>query len=128
VTEFFHLNPAFFPQSTKDYLSVETILKWGVLPIGTKRGWWPFRSSSLLNVGFVDPKNREGLREVKRLVQEKRELSGVQIYRLSPSEFLSVLASAYGLDRERLLALPGPSLSPALRAALEAPPTNPETP
>ncbi len=128
MVEFFHLNPSYFPAATKDLLGLDTILKLGALPLGTKRGWWPFRSSTLLNVGFVNPKNRAAVKEVKRIIGERKELSGVQVYRLDRSEFLSILSAAYGIDRARLLALPETSLEPTIVESLRPQVATAETP
>lgn len=129
MVEFFHLNPRFFPENTRDYLTLDTILKWGALPLGTKRGLWPFGGKRpRLNVGFVNPKNRAAVREVKRLVAARPDVSGVQMFRLDPVEFLEILRAAYGVDRERLLTLAEDAVEPFLLNHLQTPVENETAP
>ncbi len=36
TADFFHLEPEYFPVATKDVFKVDELLKWGILPLGTK--------------------------------------------------------------------------------------------
>lgn len=120
MVDFFHLNPKFFPATTKNHLPVETILRLGALPLGSKRGVWPFRRRLLLNVGLVNPKDREAVSEIKRCARVASDFNGLQLYRLAVDEFLSIVQVVYGLTRESLLALPETHLEPSLRQHLDA--------
>lgn len=82
---------------------------------------------TLLNVGFVNPKNRAAVKEVKRLIGERKDVSGVQVYRLDRGEFLSILSAAYGVTRARIASLPESSLEPTLFESLKAAVTTDET-
>ncbi len=99
------------------------ILRLGALPLGTKHGWWPFRSSLVLNVGFVSP-HRPVIREVKKTVADRKELGGIHVYRLDAAEFLTVLEHSYGVTRDKLLALPDSQVATALLETLKLPPAS----
>jgi hypothetical protein len=96
--DFFHLNPSLFPQVTKDLLSVPQILKYGVLPLGTKTEYRFFMKRRSLNLGWVDPPEPE---EQKTLLDEIRKrnpkvaVSHTRPYLVLPEQMLDVLTQAY---------------------------------
>jgi hypothetical protein len=96
------------------------VLRLGALPLGVRTGAWPFRSWRRLNVGFVNAKNRSGVREVRSLIGSQKDWRGIEVYRVDAAEALEVLHRHYGLDRAALLAMPEGALEPALRRAAEA--------
>lgn len=100
--DFFHLDAAFFPQTTRDLFPVETILRDGVLPLGIKNSFWLFRTRRILNVGFLSP-NKEMCRKIEALARSREKgLSGIRPFRIGKREFLSVLASVYEIPESKL--------------------------
>lgn len=128
MVEFFHLNPKFFPESTRDHFPLDTILRLGALPLGTKHGWRFFRKVVLLNVGLIAPKHRATQREIQNLIREKTGIDGIQFFRIDPGEFLGLVETAYAVKRERLEALPENALAAPLRDWLKAEAARSETP
>src|SRR5579883_2363825 len=53
--DFFHLDGKFFPRQTSGILSLETILRYGVLPLGFKNEYGIFKRGRILNLGMLDP-------------------------------------------------------------------------
>ena len=53
--DFFHLNPNYFPELTKDLIPLEMVLRYGVLPLGFKSEFGFFRRRKHVNLGFLSP-------------------------------------------------------------------------
>ena len=99
----FHLNPDFYPEETKHLLSIDDILRFGVLPLGFKTSSGLFRKRRDLNLGILDPTQKHVPMEIEKKVREKfPDLTGVRCYLVLVEQFLSVLHSVYKQD----LALP----------------------
>lgn len=99
--EFFHVDPAFFPQTTKSVLPLEVILREGVLPLGSKKTFHWFRPVTRLNLGMLNPARAFDAKAwigdgALKSVEPKK-------YQLLPDEFLRVLIDVYGQTVEGLL-------------------------
>ncbi len=98
--DFFHLDPAFFPQATQNFFSVEFILRYGVLPLGTKSLPGLFRARKLLNLGLLDPSRKDVLEacsDKARSSMAEGEFAGVKTYLVLAPEFVAVLEKQYGV-------------------------------
>jgi hypothetical protein len=96
----FHVDPAYFPASTRDVLSVTEIVEHGVLLLGYKIGRRFFRQEMILNIGLVNPEPKEKIKTVEQLVRAKvspTAFSKIKVYRLVPEEFHRVLKDVYGV-------------------------------
>jgi hypothetical protein len=113
--DFFHLQPEYFPLHTRDALSLDIILKWGVLPLGFKAERKLFSTRRILNLGALDPK-RPGLREA--CIAACPEAHGVRPYLVLGDQFVAILTQVYGVSPERLAGLREAEADPTLQLFL----------
>lgn len=109
-TEFFYLDPTFFPQSTKDVFQVPEILKFGVLPLGLKKSFGLFKRGKFLNIGVLNPGDLQNIKNIEHLAKkrlEKENLLGVKIFLVLSDQFLDVLREIYGKSESDILAEAG---------------------
>ncbi len=117
-TNFYHLHPRFFPQSTRSIVTLETILSTGSLPLGFTVERKFLRSRRLLNIGMLDPSQQEAQ---KRFETEARErvgsggIDGVHVFLVLVNQFASVLAAQYQITPAQVAHRDHCLLDPALR-------------
>ncbi len=125
--DFFHLNPRYFPQVTRNLLSPDALLKFGMLPLGYKMQPGLLRQRKVLNLGFLDPtrkdKVKEGEAEARAAAGET--CSGTKVYLILADEFLDVLASVYGVSEDSLRSEKNIAVNPMLLQFLESTAVNP---
>lgn len=98
--DFFHLDPHYFPESTKNLFSTDFIVKNGMLPLGFKTVYKMFRKKKILNLGMLHPEKKEILKEVESICKENladQSFGGVKIYLIERSEFMEILKTVYHL-------------------------------
>jgi hypothetical protein len=115
AVDFFHLQPEYFPQHSRDALDLATILKWGVLPLGFKAERKFFSTKRILNLGALDP-SRPGLREA--CTAACTQAHGVRPYLVLGDQFVAILMKVYGLTPARLAALKESETDPTLQLFL----------
>lgn len=104
VVEFFHLQPDYFPETTKDFFTVDEILQYGILPLGLKTNRSLGSKGQLVNVGFLRPRETPIVAQVTQLVREKHpSLSGLVRYQIRLDEYLTILEKIYTIDSEKLI-------------------------
>jgi hypothetical protein len=101
--DFFHVDPQYFPQETKAVFSIEDIVRWGALPLGSKIQYRLFRKGKILNVGLLDP----GRADVKLAIAAAQEEAGkkftqLKFFLILADQFLGILQSVYGVNPETL--------------------------
>lgn len=104
-SDFFYLDPAYFPVVTKDLLSVEQILKFGALPLGFKKEKKLFQTEQVLNLGMLDPSRREVLGEVEAAARAKlgeKTVAGIKVFLILADQYLDVVRDVYGVGDSRL--------------------------
>lgn len=120
---FFYLHPDHFPKETKNLLTPEEILRFGVLPLGFKKEFrWFRRPRELLNLGLLNPGNPKRLDELDELVRSRlksEKYQRIQVFLILADQFLGVLRSAYGLKVEDLESKPEGELDPTLTLFLQ---------
>jgi hypothetical protein len=102
--ELYHLDPEFYPSSTRETLPLEVLLELGVLPLGFKQGRHLFRPCKRLNVGVIDTR-REAVRRAKRALRERlrsSEYRSIKLYQVEREAFVRVLGTVYGVSEEKL--------------------------
>lgn len=122
AVDFFKLDPKFFPKKTQPILSLETVLKYGVLPLGFKSEKSFFKSKTLLNLGFLSPYRKEFISEVIQLADLKKTefgFEGTKIYIIIADQFLRVLDQVYGVSESQLHSYSPEKFDPTLRMFLE---------
>src|SRR5690606_15468033 len=81
MVDFFHLEPKYFPQSTRDLFPVKTMIRLGLLPLGLKRTRGFFRTGRILNIGLLDPSAKQSIHSAEQLAATQVEgLRGVKPY------------------------------------------------
>jgi hypothetical protein len=100
---FFHLDPAFFPQSSREMIPVAAIIQYGVLPLGFKNETHWFRTRRRLNLGVLNPQDTVAIETVKR--QHLETVKAFKTFQVLPEEFLQTLELCYGVERSTLLDL-----------------------
>jgi hypothetical protein len=115
--DFFHLDPRYFPASTRGWFPVDAILRWGALPLGLKRegGLWQRRHR--LNVGLLDPSRRDcwaGIEEAARAHLGEQGRIGLRAYLVLPDEFCAILRAVYAIGDKPLGEFPSADLDPTL--------------
>lgn len=117
-TDFFHLNPAYFPQVTKDLFPVDVILRHGVLPLAHKtERRFIFGTRKRLNVGMLDPASKEALAAVEKLTAG--QFDGIKIFLVLADQFLEVVRQVYGVSPDQLRRKGADELSDRLQMFLE---------
>jgi hypothetical protein len=110
--DFFNLDPALFPKTTSGLISIETILKFGILPLGFKARAGLFKPGKLLNLGLIDPGKKEALEIARK--EAGPEFKAIKTFLISTDQFLSVLSAHYGLSADQLLRKPKGELAPTV--------------
>ncbi len=125
--DFFHLNPRYFPAITRELLPKETVLKYGMLPLGFKNHPGLLRQRKFLNLGFLDPTQKEKVQEGEKAARTAagESCSGTKVYLVLADEFLDVLSSVYGVSEESLREKPFTEVDPSLMQFLESTAANP---
>jgi len=104
AVDFFHLEPDYFPAPTRDILPIESIIKYGALPLGVKSRRKFFSERKRLNVGFLDPTRKDSIAAVEATAKAALgpAYGGLKVYLVLADEFLEVLETVYGVSEERL--------------------------
>lgn len=123
--ETFHVKPTFFPESTKTLLTVDEIVRYGCLLLGSKNSTSLFYRGKTLNVGFIDPRDKENVKLVKALLAGKAPGQKLHLFQLSLEEYLLVLEEVFQTGEEKLRSFPPEMISPVLRKHLLATIVNP---
>lgn len=101
--DFFHVDPQYFPQETKSVFSVEDILRWGALPLGSKTEYRLFRKGKILNVGLLDPGRQDAKLAIAAAQEEAgKKYTNLKFFLILADQFLGILQSVYGVDPETL--------------------------
>ena len=119
---FFHLDSAFFPLVTRNLFSPEFILEHGVLPLGFKKEFRFFRTRNLLNIGVLDPANKNELKLIEREAKKRspdRPIHGLKTYLVLPDQFLEILEKIYKISKEELKKRDPKELIASLREFME---------
>ncbi len=111
----FRVTPERFPKGTAGAISVENILRYGVLPLGTKQAR---RNRAVLNVGVLNPRVSGLFPSIEKCAREAlgEKYAGYRIYRLQPEEYSKVLFQIYGTDVYQVMAQTPEKVGPKLRA------------
>ncbi len=112
-TDFFHVESRHFPALTREWLTPEQLIVWGVLPLGVKsRSRWGIFSEAVLNLGMLSPSRSEVVAAVKNTVKEKA--ADVKPYLVLFDEYLEVMNGVYGWTPERIRSLGRTRIDPTL--------------
>lgn len=117
--DFFHLESQFFPKNSRDVLSLETVLRHGVLPLGFKSEYGFFRPGKTLNLGMLDPGRVESLKIVEEEAKKKSDMTQTKCFLVLAEQFLEVLQQVYGVSMQDLTQRSPDSIEPTLVMFLE---------
>ena len=121
MVDFFHLEPQYFPEATKDLFNTDFLLQFGVLPLGYKTVWKFFRPKKLLNIGLIDPSRQDALEAVKAHASEvlgAGSWAGTKPYLILADEFVSVLERVYKVPHGKMAKFE--TVDPTLKLFLDA--------
>ncbi len=122
LIDFFQLDPTYYPQATKDLFPKDVLLKYGVLPLGYKTEYKLFRSKKILNIGLLDPAQKEIATQIENLAQEKlgkNSISSIKVFLILADQYLDILNSVYGMSEEEIRRQDLQKLDPTLSMFLE---------
>lgn len=117
--DFFHVEGQFFPKNSRDVLSLETVLRYGVLPLGFKSEYGFFKPGKTLNLGMLDPGRVESLQTAEVEAKKKSDMTRTKIFLVLAEQFLEVLQHVYGVGMQDLLKRSPDTLEPTLVMFLE---------
>jgi hypothetical protein len=102
---FFHLDPKSFPQLNSKLVGVDAMIRHGVLPLGFKQGGYSlFGAVRTLNLGMLDPGNREGQKVAEEEVRKNGEtFKRTQVFLILADQFLDVLSAGFGVKAGDIL-------------------------
>jgi len=115
--DFFHLDPVHFPRKTMQVLTLETILKYGVLPLGFKAETGFFKRGKTLNLGMIDPGRKDAIELAEK--EAGPEFTRSKRFLVLADQFISVLYSVYELSPAQLMKIPSEALDRTLSLFLE---------
>lgn len=102
--DFFYLHADKFPQATQSALSLELIVQYAVLPLGSKTtSTVLFRREKRLNVGMVDPSDRQARKAIEEFISNRAEFSSIKYYLVLPEQFIAILKSVYGVKEPAIV-------------------------
>ncbi len=99
MTDHFKLDAHLFPASTREFIPVADMLKWGVLPLGYKKQSGVFGTQKRINIGMVEPGNPQAVQFVRDLLNKSYKIS-LKIFQIDADEFLDVVHLVYGVPRK----------------------------
>jgi len=103
--DFFHLDPRYLPEATRDLLSPDQMIEFGAVPLGFKTGYRLFKAHKMLNMGFLNPARTEAIAEVERLAKAKmgeNSFRGLKIFLILSDQFLDVLEQVFSITEEEI--------------------------
>lgn len=125
---FFHLQAAYFPETTKNLMTVDEILKFGALPLGFKTELKLLgKKKKIINIGVLDPINetqKAGIKDtvLKRFQSEMTSTTEeveLKYFLILADQFISILRSHYQVSDEQLKNKPTSQLNSILSMFLE---------
>lgn len=120
--DFFYLDARYYPTNTKDWLTLEQIIRFGALPLGLKTtSKWLFKRERRLNLGMLTPSKElvDGIEKELR-AQVGGKFEQLKVFLLLGDQFLNVLKTRYGVNEGELARRPAGSVHPALALLLDA--------
>src|ERR1700751_1048512 len=78
--DFFHLDGKFFPRQTSPIIPLDTILQFGVLPLGFKNEYGLFKSGRILNLGMLDPGRKDALQAAETEARKHTESNRTKVF------------------------------------------------
>lgn len=122
AVDFFHLEPEYFPQVTRDLIPIEAIVRLGALPLGFKTEKRLFRSKKLLNIGLLDPSRKDAAEECLKIAAARLGQGGIQgttVFLVLADQFLTVLRQTYGVAESEVGSKEPPYIDETLALFLE---------
>jgi hypothetical protein len=125
--DFFHLKSEYFPQTTRDFLPPEMVMRLGALPLGMKTVSKFFREKKYINIGILDPTRKAAIAEIETLAREKlgSDYGGMHVYLVLADQFVEILDSVYRVSEADLRSRPADQTDTTLREFLESIAINP---
>jgi len=117
--DFFHLDSRYFPKQTSGYLKLETILRFGVIPLGSgnERGF--FKRGKILNLGLLDPGRMDAIETAVSEARAHEEITNHREFLVLADQFLDILQTVYGVNASDLAKRDPGQLDPTLAMFLE---------
>lgn len=123
AADFFYLEPAYFPQITRELFNTEDIMKFGALPLGFKTQYRLFKPRKILNVGLLNPSNLSNITALQTLAKQRlgdESYHGLKIYLILPDQLLDVLSKVYGFTVDRVRTVAPADLDETLHLYIES--------
>jgi hypothetical protein len=98
--DFFYLDSRYFPETTKNLLSPDEILRFGALPLGSKKSTKLFRSGTIVNVGMLDPSDTSAIKAMEAIFRSRGNALGIKVFLILADQFLDALDRVYGQKEE----------------------------
>jgi len=103
--DFFHLDTAYFPTTTRELISTEEMIQWGALPLGFKTEYRMFRGRKILNIGLLDPGRADAIVGIETTARQKlgsHAVHGLKVFLILPDQFVRILEAIYQIPRQQL--------------------------
>jgi hypothetical protein len=123
AVDFFHLDPAHFPESTRDLFSPEQMIRFGLLPLGLKRRRNWFRTRQTLNLGMLTPSREDARKFALETAMAKlgAPLGGVTPFLVLADQFVRILSEVYRIPEDKIRDLVSTSeIDPTLQLFLNS--------
>lgn len=111
--DFFHLDGRFFPRKTSRLIDIDTIIRYGVLPLGHKTTGL-FGMKKTLNLGLLDPGRTDALAAAEKAARANEDSSKTRVFLVLADQFLEVLQTVYGVSLDQIAARPASEIDPTL--------------
>ncbi|MEW6055328.1 MAG: hypothetical protein AB1540_01830 [Bdellovibrionota bacterium] len=115
---FFHLEPGYFPKTTRDFFPIDFIIRHGVLPLGYKTEYSFFlRAQKRLNIGLLTPSHKETITKIEEHAENKlgqKKFAGIRLFLILGDQMIKVLEREYGVTEDELRRKSPAEINPTL--------------
>lgn len=132
-TDFFSLDPLYYPEVTRGIFTPESMLKYGLLPLGAGKESGFLKSRKVLNVGLLDPAREDAIAFAEMRVAELKQqesshrkvlegIQGIKVFLILADQFLGILHTIYQVEEETVRGRDAASLDPTIVMYLDGMP------
>jgi hypothetical protein len=133
-TDFFALDPLFYPETTRGLFTAESMLKYGILPLGIGTESKFLKTRKVLNLGILDPSRQDSIAFAEMRLSELRQgqentfrkaiegLKGIKVFLVLADQFLGILHSIYQVREDTVRSRDAADLDPTIVMYLDGMP------
>ena len=104
-SDLFSLDPKYYAQIDLKVLTPKDMIKYGAVLLGMKNGGGFFSRKKILNIGLLEPKQAEALKEVEAIARNKLgngAFEKTKVFLIFADQLLEVLRSVYGVQESEI--------------------------